>query len=182
MAELPSIELGLYDELADPEFRQKFFVAEASSEIARQLVRLRTYRGLSQQELAEKLETKQPAISRVESANYRGWSFSNLLKIAQAQDARLRVLIEPWEDVRDEYRDPVDATRDEPSGPSVLEALAPAMNQYNFEERDYGIGKPRLLQNHPAGSPEPSQRAAVSPAGGGGARQSLQVSEGASLL
>lgn len=128
MAELPSIKLGLYDELADPEFRRKFFVAESSAEIARQLVRLRNRRGLSQQELAERVETKQPAISRVESAGYRGWSLSNLQKIADAQDARLRVLIEPWEDVRDEYRDPVNSEPEAPSTPSASKAESARAN------------------------------------------------------
>lgn len=47
--------------------------------------------------------TRQPAISRVEKADYQNWSFNTLRKIADAQDARIRVSIEPAEDILKEY-------------------------------------------------------------------------------
>jgi transcriptional regulator with XRE-family HTH domain len=100
----PSIDLNVSEKLKrDPEFRQRFFVAESSAEIARQLIALRKRRGLSQVQLAEKLGTQQPAISRVESADYRNWSYNTLRKEAEVLDARLRVLIEPAEDILKEY-------------------------------------------------------------------------------
>ncbi len=52
------------------------------------------------------LSTGQPAISRVESADYQNWSFNTLRRIAEAMDARIRVIIEPAEDVLAEYDEP----------------------------------------------------------------------------
>jgi len=101
---LPAIDLNIYGELEDPEFRRAFFRAESSGEIARQLIACRKRRGLLQNELAEKMGCFQPALSRFEQADYHNRSFRWLLKLADALDCRVRVVIEPWEDVRDEYR------------------------------------------------------------------------------
>jgi transcriptional regulator with XRE-family HTH domain len=104
MNSLPSIDLDIASRLrSDPEFRQAYFLAESSAFIARQLNSLRKRRGLSQKQVADELKTGQPAISRVESADYRNWSFNTLRRLAGALDARLRVIIEPSEDVFSEY-------------------------------------------------------------------------------
>ncbi len=103
---LPSIDLSVSQRLkTDKKFRQRFFLAEASAKIAQQLIALRTRRELNQTQVAKKLETRQPAISRVESADYRNWSFNTLRKLAEAMDARIRVVIEPAEDVLHEYEE-----------------------------------------------------------------------------
>lgn len=101
---LPSIDLSVSEKLKrDPEFRRSFFLAESSAKIAQQLINLRKRRKLNQAQIAEMLDTGQPAISRVESADYRNWSFNTLRRLAEAMDARLRVYIEPSEDVIPEY-------------------------------------------------------------------------------
>jgi transcriptional regulator with XRE-family HTH domain len=100
---LPSIDLDLPQKLEDREYRQAFFLAESSALIAKQLIALRKRRGLNQTQVAEALETGQPAISRVERADYRNWSFNTLRRLADAMDARLRVIIQPAEDVISEY-------------------------------------------------------------------------------
>ena len=97
------VELNLPEKLRDREYRQKFFLAELSAQIASQLIALRKRRGLNQQQVAELTGTQQPAISRIEKADYQSWSFNVLRKIAGILDARLRVLIEPSEDVIAEY-------------------------------------------------------------------------------
>jgi transcriptional regulator with XRE-family HTH domain len=100
---LPRIELDLVRKLRDPEYRKRFFLVEASADIARQLIELRKRRRYSQRELADRAGMKQPAISRVERANYQNWSFNTLRRLVEAMDARLRVIIEPWEDILPEY-------------------------------------------------------------------------------
>jgi transcriptional regulator with XRE-family HTH domain len=103
-ARLPSIELDLPKKLrGDRAYRQAFFLAESSALIAKQLIELRKRRGLNQKQVADALETGQPAISRVERADYRNWSFNTLRRLAEALDARLRVIIEPFEDVLGAY-------------------------------------------------------------------------------
>jgi transcriptional regulator with XRE-family HTH domain len=101
--ELPSIDLGLAKKLKDKNYRQSFFLAESSALIAKQLIALRKRRGLNQTQVADIAGTGQPAISRVERADYRNWSFNTLRKLAEAMDARIRVYIEPSEDVLSEY-------------------------------------------------------------------------------
>jgi transcriptional regulator with XRE-family HTH domain len=97
------IDLNLVQKLGNREYRQKFFLAESSAHIAEQLIALRKRRGLDQTQLAEMIGTQQPAISRVEKADYQNWSFNTLRKIADAEDARVRVTIQPAEDVLKEY-------------------------------------------------------------------------------
>jgi transcriptional regulator with XRE-family HTH domain len=99
------IDLELPRKLKDRRYRQRFFIAETSAQIARQLIALRKRRDKSQYEVAQMLKTGQPAISRVESATYRNWSFNTLWRLAEAMDARIRVIIEPAEDVLSEYEE-----------------------------------------------------------------------------
>jgi len=103
-SKLPSVDLGLVEKLRDPGYRESFFLAETSAGIARQLIRLRRRRKLSQAELAKIADTKQSAVSRAEQATYQNWSFTNLWKLTNALGGRLRVIIEAWEDVLDDYR------------------------------------------------------------------------------
>lgn len=98
-----SIDLNLAEKLRDQGYRQKFFLAEVSAGIARQLIALRKRRALDQGQLAVMIGTQQPAISRIEKADYQNWSFSTLRRIAAALDARIMVTIEPAEDVLCEY-------------------------------------------------------------------------------
>jgi len=100
-----SIDFRLSEKLCDREYRQKFFLAECSANIAAQLIALRKRRDLKQGEVANLIGTRQPAISRYEQADYQSRSFSVLQKVAAALDARIRVLIEPSEDVLSEYDD-----------------------------------------------------------------------------
>jgi transcriptional regulator with XRE-family HTH domain len=100
---LPSIELNIPDKLTDRSYRRDFFLAETSAMIAAQLIALRKRRGFNQSEVAALIDTQQPAISRVERSDYRNWSFNTLRRLAEAMDARLRITIQPSEDVLREY-------------------------------------------------------------------------------
>jgi transcriptional regulator with XRE-family HTH domain len=59
------------------------------------LVALRKERGLSQQDLAEKLDTSQEAIARTEQSRYRSVSLERLLKVADALGASVTVEVAP---------------------------------------------------------------------------------------
>ncbi|MFZ3137573.1 MAG: helix-turn-helix transcriptional regulator [Thermodesulfovibrionales bacterium] len=56
------------------------------------LIKKRIERGLTQKELAQKIRTKQSAISRLESGSYNP-SLAFLRKVAKALNARLKVKI-----------------------------------------------------------------------------------------
>ena len=128
MENAPSIEVGLPTKLRDPQYRKSYFLAEASALIAEQLISLRRRRQLNQKQVAELVGTHQPGISRAEKADYHSWSFKTLRGIAEALDARIRVLIEPSEDVLHEY-----ATTEVPNdeilnGDAIKAALGAARN------------------------------------------------------
>ncbi len=79
---------GLQEE--DPDF-----VAESLElEIGYQVARLRILLGLTQEELAEKVGTRQPSIERLESGRSLP-SLSFLEKIAEALDAEMEIKIVP---------------------------------------------------------------------------------------
>ena len=76
--------------LKDPEFRKVYEKSRLEYEIARAIIRARIEKGLTQKQLADKLNTKQSVISRVESANTTP-SLSFLKRLAQALNTSLQV-------------------------------------------------------------------------------------------
>jgi DNA-binding XRE family transcriptional regulator len=80
--------------LGDPEFRAAYDELEPEFELIASLIALRGRRGMSQDDLAEAVGTKQPAIARIESGRYRGMSVATLEKMARALDAKLVIRFE----------------------------------------------------------------------------------------
>ena len=80
------------EQMRDPEFR----AAAEELEPAYQVARLRIIRGLTQEELAEKVGTKQPSIARLESGKSEP-SLSFLRRVVEALDGDLKVHIAPRE-------------------------------------------------------------------------------------
>lgn len=158
MNSLPSIDLSVGERLKkDPAFRQRFFIAKSSAKIAQQLIGLRKRRALNQTQLAKKLKTGQPAISRVESADYLNWSFATLRKFAAALDARIQVIIRPSEDVLPEYEEAAAQETDKAKSSSAAAKSAadfPPLKAQNREMPEHGAATadpPRrpLLQSLP---------------------------------
>ncbi len=78
--------------LRNPEVKIEYENLDVFYKIKRQLINLRKEKGLSQKELAEKIGTKQSAISRLENENYNP-SVELLSKIAKAFDKELEIKI-----------------------------------------------------------------------------------------
>ena len=85
----------LGEQMNDPEFASRFEQAGEAWDIALQLTALREKAGLSQKEVARRLNTSQQHISRLESPSYTGHSLSNLRRLARALNARVKVTFEP---------------------------------------------------------------------------------------
>ncbi len=66
-----------------------------NAEVARTIFELRQQAGLSQKELAERVQTTQSVISRLEDADYEGHSLSMLNRIATALNQQLQVVMRP---------------------------------------------------------------------------------------
>jgi DNA-binding XRE family transcriptional regulator len=87
----------LDEQMQDPAFAARFKQAGEAWDVALQLAALREKAGLSQRELARKLNTSQQQISRLESPGYEGHSLSMLRRVAKVLHARVRVVIEAQE-------------------------------------------------------------------------------------
>lgn len=79
--------------LSDPEIKVEYDRLEPEFAITKAIIRRRLELGLTQKKLAEKIGTKQSALSRLESGNYNP-SLAFLKKVAEGLDAKLRVIIE----------------------------------------------------------------------------------------
>lgn len=76
--------------MKNPAFKKAYEESELEYQIARALIKARLERGLTQKELAEKLNTRQSVVSRVENAKTVP-SLSFLKRLAQVLNATLRV-------------------------------------------------------------------------------------------
>lgn len=74
--------------LQNPELRAEYETKKLAREIARSVIIARAQAELSQTQLAELLNTKQPSIARIENGEHLP-SLSFLMRIAQALDAEL---------------------------------------------------------------------------------------------
>ncbi len=89
------------NELREPfdgsqEYRASYAESFMNSWIAAQIKVIREQRGLSQQQLAELIGSKQAGISRLENVNYTAWKVSTLARIARAFDIRLKISFEEF--------------------------------------------------------------------------------------
>jgi len=87
----------LEDQLKEPAFSARFERAGEAWDVALQIAALRQQAGLSQKDLAKVLKTSQQQISRLESPCYEGHSLSTLRRVAEALNARVRIVFEPVE-------------------------------------------------------------------------------------
>jgi len=79
--------------------RQAALEAERThADVARQIVKLRTKAGLTQQQVAKLIGTAPSVISRLEDADYEGHSLSMLRRIATALQVRIQILFVPIKD------------------------------------------------------------------------------------
>ena len=84
----------LEEQLKDPAFAARFKHAGEAWDVALQISTLREQAGLSQKDLAKQLGTSQQQISRLESPDYEGHSLGMLRRVAEALQARVRVVFE----------------------------------------------------------------------------------------
>jgi len=82
----------------DQELRDLIEEETLNAQLARMIHDARTRAGLTQQQLAELVGTKQPVIARLEDADYEGHSLAVLRRIAAALDMRVEIRIVPAQD------------------------------------------------------------------------------------
>lgn len=89
-----SFEAWASEQLRDPDFVEELETLEA----AFQVTRLRVLRGLTQEQLAERVGTQQSSISRLENGKQTP-SLAFLKRVAKSLDARLEIVLRPIDDV-----------------------------------------------------------------------------------
>jgi ribosome-binding protein aMBF1 (putative translation factor) len=80
---------------ADPEMEELIQESSFNAKLAQLIYQARTQAGLTQQQLADRIGTKQSVIARLEDADYEGHSLSMLRKIACALNQRLEIHLIP---------------------------------------------------------------------------------------
>ncbi len=80
--------------LKDTEFRVEYEALEPEYKLAATLMRLRISKGLTQEELAKLLNTKQESIARLESGSSLP-SLSTVKRVADALGAELEINLRP---------------------------------------------------------------------------------------
>ena len=90
----------LREELRDPEYREQYATSALIGNVSAQVQALRRQRGLSQEELAQKVGTKQPRISAVENPSDGdeppNWEVDTLDRIAKGLGTRLKISFETY--------------------------------------------------------------------------------------
>jgi len=79
----------------DPEMRRLVEEARINAVVAQLIYDARNKAGLTQDQLAKLVGTKQPVIARLEDADYEGHSLSMLQRIAAALDQRIEIRFKP---------------------------------------------------------------------------------------
>ena len=139
-------DLGIAEELSNKEFRDQFFRSEREIDIPAQIKSLRKFRGLTQAQLAEKAGTKQSAISRIERSEETNWETETLVKIAEALDARLSLVFEPYELVAAQYRNTAHSAAPSAATRGVDQ---PGKTDQSIEQRAQQQESARQLGQHP---------------------------------
>ena len=92
---LDALDLHLQQQGIDPKTDEEIREFTEQIAIARQLYEARQAAGLTQQQLAELVGTKQQVISQLEDADYEGHSVSMLRRIAAALHNRVEIRLIP---------------------------------------------------------------------------------------
>ena len=80
--------------MKNPEFAKEYKALEPEYKLAANLIRLRLAKGLTQEDLAKMLNTKQESIARLENGGSLP-SLSTMKKLAEALDADLEISLRP---------------------------------------------------------------------------------------
>jgi transcriptional regulator with XRE-family HTH domain len=99
-----NFDIYLDGQLKESSFAECFQRAGEAWDVALQLAELRREAGLSQKELADRLQTSQQQISRLESPAYEGHSLSMLRRVAKVLDAEVRISISPCHPAKPQKR------------------------------------------------------------------------------
>ncbi len=85
------------EQMKNPEFREEWGKLDPEFVLIESILRAREKAGLTQAELARRVGTKQPALSRLERGGFRTATVDTLKRIAHALDSELVITLQPLE-------------------------------------------------------------------------------------
>ena len=91
--------------LKEPEVKREYKALMPEYQLARALIKLRISKGMTQEELATKLNTRQPAVARWESGQMP--SLSKMKELISALDADMEIVLRPNNGAKEEYVIPI---------------------------------------------------------------------------
>ncbi|MCA1846051.1 MAG: helix-turn-helix domain-containing protein [Actinobacteria bacterium] len=94
LSDLPSAESVIAQNLKDPAFRAEWERTAVARAVALRVLQYRTEHGISQTELARRLEMKQPAIARLEAGEHNP-SFETLARLSSALGIEFHIAVTP---------------------------------------------------------------------------------------
>lgn len=83
------------EKMASPVFKKAWHDLDTEFGLLESMIKARERAGLTQTELARRIGTKQPALSRLERGGFKKASVETLKKIANALDMKLIVKLQP---------------------------------------------------------------------------------------
>lgn len=89
-----TIDEDIAERMKDPKFKKAWDDLDPEFELLESMIKARAKAGISQGELAKKIGTKQPALSRLERGGFSKATVETLRKIADALDMRLVVKLQ----------------------------------------------------------------------------------------
>ena len=89
-----SLEKHIAEHMKNPKFRKAWHDLDPEFELLESFIKAREKAGLTQGELAKRIGTKQPALSRLEGGRFTKATMETLKKIADALDMRLVIRLE----------------------------------------------------------------------------------------
>ena len=90
-----TVQEHIAEQMKDYEFKKAWHDLDSEFELLDSMLKAREKAGLTQEELAVKIGTRQPALSRLERGGFKKASVETLRKIADVLDARLVIKLQP---------------------------------------------------------------------------------------
>lgn len=84
----------LNEQMKAPEFKKAWHDLDPEFELLESFIKAREKKGITQEEIARRMGTKQPALSRLEHGGFSGATVATLKKLADALDMRLVVKLQ----------------------------------------------------------------------------------------
>ena len=90
-----TVKEHITQKMKGPKFKKAWHALDTEFELLESMIKAREKAGLTQEELAKRIGTKQPALSRLERGAFKKATVETLSRVADALDAKLVIKLQP---------------------------------------------------------------------------------------